>query len=127
MSSNIIYSDQVPDPIGPYSQAIQAGNFLFTSGQIALNKKTGKIVPGGVEEQTMQVLKNLEAVLKSASMTKEHVVKTTLYITNMDNFDSVNQVYAGYFKDNKPARSTIEVNRLPKNVLVEIEFVAYSG
>jgi 2-iminobutanoate/2-iminopropanoate deaminase len=127
MTIKTIYSKQAPDPIGPYSQAIQVGDFLFTSGQIAIESKTGKIVPGGVEEQTTQVLKNIEAVLKSAGLTMRQVVKTTIYITNMDDFVPVNQIYAAYFKDNKPARSTVEVSRLPKDVRIEIECVAYSG
>jgi 2-iminobutanoate/2-iminopropanoate deaminase len=127
MSIKIIFSDEAPEPIGPYSQAIQAGEYLFTSGQIALDAQTGKIVSGGVEEQTIQVLKNIEAVLNSANMRLHHVVKTTIYLNNMDNFISVNRIYADYFKDNKPARSTVEVSRLPKDVLVEIDCIAYTG
>jgi len=84
-------------------------------------------VPGGVEEQTTLVLKNLEAVLKSASLAMRHVIKTTIYLADMDDFNMVNQIYATYFKDSKPARSTVEVNRLPKDVLIEIECIAYAG
>jgi 2-iminobutanoate/2-iminopropanoate deaminase len=127
MSIKIIYSEEAPEPIGPYSQAIRAGEYLFTSGQIALDAQTGKIVPGGVEEQTSQVLKNITAVLKSANMQRHHVVKTTIYLCSMDDFIPMNRVYADYFKNTKPARSTVEVSRLPKDVLIEIDCVAFAG
>jgi 2-iminobutanoate/2-iminopropanoate deaminase len=125
MPRTIITSPEAPEPIGPYSQAIKCGGFLFTAGQIAMEKMSGKIVPGGVEKQTKQVLKNLNAVLKSASMDLQHVVKTTIYLKNMDDFSVVNQIYADFFKGNKPVRTTVEVSRLPGNVLIEMDWVAY--
>ena len=100
------------------------GNFLFSSGQIAIDKQTGKIVPGGVEEQTRQVLKNIQAVLKSANLNISDIVKVTIYLSDMNDFSTVNQIYTGYFDETKPARSTVEVRRLPKDVLIEIDCIA---
>ena len=125
MAGKIVYSNQAPDPIGPYSQAVIAGNFLFSSGQIAIDKQTGKIVPGGVEEQTRQVLKNIEAVLKSVNSGLQDIVKVTIYLSDMNDFSIVNQIYTEYFGKTKPARSTVEVNRLPKDVSIEIDCIAY--
>jgi 2-iminobutanoate/2-iminopropanoate deaminase len=119
-----INSDQAPAPIGPYSQAIALDNLLFTSGQIAIDPNTGDIIDGDVAAQTKQVLENLKAVLGAAGCTIDSVVKTTIYLTNMDHFSQVNEVYAKYFSDSLPARSTVEVSRLPKNVLVEIDCIA---
>ena len=119
-----INSDQAQAPIGPYSQAIALDNLLFTSGQIAIDPNTGDINDGDVVAQTQQVLENLKAVLSAAGCTIDSVVKTTIYLKNMDDFTQVNDVYAQYFSDSLPARSTVEVSRLPKNVLVEIDCIA---
>lgn len=120
---NIIATQQAPAAIGPYSQAIAAGPFLFTSGQIPLNA-AGQLVEGGIEEQTHQVFRNLEAVLAAAGASFRDVVKATLFIKDMNQFAAVNEIYASYFGDHKPARSAVEVARLPKDVLVEIELIA---
>lgn len=119
-----INSDQAPAPIGPYSQAIALDNLLFTSGQIAIDPGTGDIIDGDVAAQTRQVLENLKAVLSAAGCTVDSVVKTTIFLKNMDDFIKVNEIYATYFSDSLPARSTVEVSRLPKNVLVEIDCIA---
>lgn len=119
-----INSENAPAPIGPYSQAIALDNLLFTSGQIAIDPNTGDINDGDVVAQTQQVLENLKAVLSAAGCTIDSVVKTTIYLKNMDDFTQVNDVYAQYFSDSLPARSTVEVSRLPKNVLVEIDCIA---
>jgi len=122
--SKKINSDKAPAPIGPYSQAIALDNLLFTSGQIAINPSTGDIIDGDVVAQTRQVLENLKAVLSAAGCTIDSVVKTTIFLKNMDDFTQVNEIYAKYFSDSLPARSTVEVSRLPKNVLVEIDCIA---
>lgn len=117
-----IATNNAPAAIGPYSQAIQFGNLLFTSGQIPLTPD-GILVEGGIEEQTHQVFRNLQAVLSQAGATFRDVLKTTVFIKDMNQFAVVNAVYASYFGDHKPARSTVEVSRLPKDVLIEIEVV----
>lgn len=119
----IIHTDQAPAAIGPYSQAVRHGDLLFCSGQIPLTVE-GKIVEGSVSEQTHQVLKNLSAVLAAGGSSLNKVVKTTIFLSDMENFAKVNEVYASYFSDHKPARATVEVARLPKDVLVEIECIA---
>jgi len=120
----IIKSDKAPAPIGPYSQAIRANGFVFVSGQIPLDPVTGNIVQGGVAEQVHQVLKNLRAVLEAAGSGLQKVVKTTIFLTNLDDFQKINQVYGEYFGEAKPARSTVQVSRLPREALIEIEAVA---
>ncbi|GKS14355.1 reactive intermediate/imine deaminase [Paenibacillus chitinolyticus] len=119
----ILSTNEAPAAIGPYSQAIQVGNLVFTSGQIPLNAE-GQLVEGGVTEQTHQVFRNLQAVLKEAGATLQNVVKATVFIKDMNQFGAINEVYASYFGEHKPARSTVEVARLPKDVLVEIELIA---
>jgi 2-iminobutanoate/2-iminopropanoate deaminase len=119
----IIQTDKAPQAIGPYSQAIQVGAFLFASGQIPL-LPSGELVEGDIKEQTHQVLKNIVALLAEADATLENVVKTTLFIKNMNDFQAINEVYGGYFDEHKPARSTVEVARLPKDVGIEIEVIA---
>jgi len=121
---NLIHTKNAPEAIGPYSQAVKLGNLLFTSGQIALVPESMEIVKGGVREQTEQVLKNLEAVVQKAGTSKEEILKTTIFLKDMNDFSIVNEVYADFFQGHKPARSTVEVSRLPKNVLVEIECIA---
>ncbi len=124
MAKKIIKSNQAPAPIGPYSQAVASGEFLFCSGQIGLSAKTGEVVSGEVKEQAEQVMSNIEAVLKEADMTFDHVVKTTIFLTNMADFATVNEVYGRHFTKNPPARSTIAVAGLPKGVKVEVEVIA---
>ncbi len=125
MSKKIILTDAAPAPIGPYSQAVQVGDFLFCSGQIPLDPKSGQVVPGDVKDQTLQVMKNIQAVLTQAKMGFENVVKTTIFLKSMADFPHVNEVYGQYFKSNPPARSTVEVARLPKDVQVEIEVLCH--
>jgi len=119
----IISTDQAPAAIGPYSQAIKAGNMLFASGQIPL-KSDGTMVTGGIAEQTRQVLENLTSVLKAAGLELKDVVKTTVFLSDMNNFAEMNKVYESFFGETKPARATVEVARLPKDVLVEIDCIA---
>lgn len=118
-----IATSEAPAAIGPYSQAIVCGNLLFTSGQIPL-KPDGQLLEGGIREQAEQVFKNLEAVLSAAGSGFDRVVKATVFLKDMNQFGELNQVYASYFGDHKPARSTVEVARLPRDVLVEIELIA---
>ncbi|MFC5648886.1 RidA family protein [Paenibacillus solisilvae] len=122
LQPQIIATDKAPAAIGPYSQAIKLGNLLFTSGQIPLNAN-GELVEGGIEEQTHQVFQNLKAVLAEAGATLADVAKATVFIKDMNQFAALNAIYASYFGDHKPARSTVEVARLPKDVLVEIELI----
>ena len=122
----IVSTKDAPQAIGPYSQAIEANGFVYTSGQIAL-RPDGTMEERGVEHQTHQVMKNLFYVLEAAGATFADVVKTTIYLANMDDFVTVNEVYAHYFGDHKPARSTIAVKTLPKNALVEIECIALAS
>ncbi|MBW8896057.1 MAG: RidA family protein [Acidobacteria bacterium] len=114
-----------PAAIGPYSQAIKAGDFLFASGQIPLDPSTGALVDGGVAEQTHRVLKNLAGVLDAAGIGFDKVVKTTVYLSDMSDFAAVNEIYATYFPQPAPARATIQAARLPRDVKVEIDLVAY--
>lgn len=118
-----INTDKAPKPIGPYSQAVRAGNFLFTSGQICPDNSD---CPRGIAEQTEQVLKNLINILKETGLNAQSVVKTTVYLSDMSDFDKMNEVYERYFKKIKPARSTVEVDALPGGVKIEIDLVAYS-
>lgn len=120
----IIATDNAPTAIGPYSQAVVAGGFLFTAGQIALDPATMQVVEGGVPEQTDRVFRNLQAVLTSAGLAFGDVVKTTVFLRDMADFTAMNEVYARYMGDHRPARSTVAVAGLPRDVLVEIEMVA---
>lgn len=119
-----IRTNKSPTAIGPYSQAIDTGIFVFTSGQIPINPSSGDIVAVGIAEQTVQVLENLKNVLDAAGSGIEKVVKTTVFIKDMNNFSTINEVYSRYFSEPFPARSCVEVARLPKDVLIEIEAVA---
>jgi len=122
----IIETKNAPSPIGPYSQAILINNILYTSGQIAIDPITGKLKTNSIAEETQQVMENLKAVLKAADMDFGNVVKTTIYITNMDDFSKINKVYGSYFnEDTAPARETVQVAKLPKLVHVEISVMAY--
>jgi 2-iminobutanoate/2-iminopropanoate deaminase len=118
---------EAPGAIGPYSQAIRAGDFLFVSGQIPLDPATGTLVAGGIREQTHRVLKNLDAILRAAGTSFNRVVKTTVYLSDMAEFAAVNAIYAEYFPAPAPARATIEAARLPRDVKVEIDLIAYLG
>ena len=121
----VVITPNAPEPIGPYSQAIQAGPFLFCSGQVALDPKTSQVVSGDVKAQTEQVMKNIEAVLTAGGLKFENVVKSTIFLTSMGDFPLVNEIYGRHFKKDPPARSTVEVRGLPKNAQVEIEVIAY--
>lgn len=127
MQKNIVETNQAPAAIGPYSQAVKAGNLLFVSGQIPLNPQTGNLITSGVEEETHRIMKNIEAILEAANVTFHNVVKTTIFLKSMDDFARVNAVYASYFTGNFPARETVEVSRLPKDVSVEISVIAAFG
>jgi 2-iminobutanoate/2-iminopropanoate deaminase len=120
----IVVSKSAPAPIGPYSQAVRANGLIFVSGQIPVRPDTGSIVEGGIAEQTHQVMQNLIAILDAAGTRIENVVKTTVYLSNLDDFSGFNQVYGEYFRDIKPARATVQVARLPKEVCVEVEAIA---
>jgi 2-iminobutanoate/2-iminopropanoate deaminase len=121
----IIFTAKAPAPIGPYSQAVLKGNTLYTSGQIALNPETGALVTDNIEAETQQVMQNMKAVLEAAGMTFENVVKATIFIMDMDDFANINTVYASYFNEKTaPARETVQVACLPKNVNVEISMIA---
>ena len=119
-----IKSTKAPLPVGPYSQAIQHSNFLFCSGQIAIDPKTNEVLKGSVQEQTSLLMENIKGVLAEAGLGFDHVVKTTIYLTKMSDFGTVNEIYGKYFKAPYPARSTVGVNELPKGVQVEIEVLA---
>jgi len=123
---SFVSTNQAPAAIGPYSQATKVGPFLFASGQIPL-RPDGTLVEGDVVEQTHQVFANIQAILNEAGATLSHVVKATVFIKDMNDFARVNEVYAQYFGDHRPARSTVEVARLPRDVKVEIEVIAYLG
>ena len=120
----IVETSQAPAPIGPYSQAVLSGNTLYTSGQIAINPKSGDLVLNSIEEETHQVMTNVKAVLEEAGMTFDHVIKSSIIISDMDNFARINDVYGQYFTADFPARETVEVARLPKDVNVEISMIA---
>jgi 2-iminobutanoate/2-iminopropanoate deaminase len=124
MEKKVIFTNKAPAAIGPYSQGVMAGNLLFVSGQIPFVPETMKLVSEDVGEQTHQVLKNLQAILQESGLSFEDVVKTTIFIKDMNDFACVNEVYAQYFSNHKPARACVEVSRLPKDVLVEIELIA---
>jgi 2-iminobutanoate/2-iminopropanoate deaminase len=121
----IIKTDKAPAPIGPYNQAVQYGNTLYTSGQIAINPTSGKLILGNILDETEMVMQNLKAVLEAANMTFENIVKTSIFLSDMSNFNQVNSIYAKHFDEaTAPARETVEVACLPKNVNVEISCVA---
>ena len=124
MSKNVIYSAKAPEPIGPYSQAIQAGNMLFISGQVAIDQASGKIITTNIQDETHQVMKNLKEILTAAGTDFSTVVKCTIFLKDMNNFPKVNEIYGSYFTSQPPARETVEVSRLPKDVNVEISCIA---
>ena len=121
----IIFTENAPAPIGPYNQAVLKGNTLYASGQIAINPKTGELVTATIEAETQQVMENMKEVLEAAGMTFENVVKTTIFIMDMNDFAAINTVYGSYFNEKTaPARETVQVARLPKNLNVEISMIA---
>lgn len=121
-----IFTEKAPSVVGPYSQAIVANGFVFCAGQIGVNPKTGEVAPS-IEEQTTQVMENLKAVIEASGSDISHVVKTTIYLTNMGDYAKVNEIYGKYFPEVKPARATIGVKNLPREVLVEIDAVAVTS
>ena len=127
MKREVISTDKAPGAIGPYSQAIGLDQFVFCSGQIPIDPATGELIEGGVVEQTHQIMSNIKAVLAAAGSSLERVVKTTIFLKDMNTFGEVNQTYGEYFAADPPARSTVEVARLPKDVLIEIEVIALRG
>lgn len=125
MKKEIIVSKKVPAAIGPYSPALKIGNLVFASGQLPIDPVIGEIVKGGIEAQARRSLENLKAVLESYSISMENVVKTTIFIKDMNNFSRINKIYGEYFTDQFPARSCVEVSRLPKDADIEIEAIAF--
>ena len=124
MAKTVVYSADAPEPIGPYSQAIQAGNMLFISGQIAIQKSTGNILNADIQVETTQVMENIRHILKAAGMDFSNVVKSSIFLKDMNNFPKVNEIYGQFFQQQPPARETVEVSRLPKDVNVEISCIA---
>jgi 2-iminobutanoate/2-iminopropanoate deaminase len=125
MEKEIIYTENAPAPIGPYSQAVRAGNFVFCSGQIALDAHTGELVNENIQAETTQVMKNIIALLDAVNATTNNIVKTTIFLSDMNLFAAVNEVYGSYFTNEAPARETVAVKGLPKNVNVEISVTVY--
>ncbi|MCS6819765.1 MAG: RidA family protein [Chitinophagales bacterium] len=124
MEKRVIFTEKAPAPIGPYSQAIQCGNMIFVSGQIAINPQTSEMENHNIEEETHRVMKNIQAILNAAGCDFSNIVKTSIFLSDMNFFPIVNKIYAGYFSDHPPARETIQVARLPKDARVEISVVA---
>ena len=126
-AKEIISTDKAPRAIGPYSQAVRAGNLVFASGQIPIDPATGEFVPGGIAEQTEQVLKNLTAVFAAAGVGMDQIVKTTVFLADMNDFTAMNEVYGRFFREAPPARATVQAARLPRDAKVEIEAIAVLG
>ncbi|MEX0772179.1 MAG: RidA family protein [Balneolales bacterium] len=124
-SKNIVQTSNAPEAIGPYSQAVINDNIVYCSGQIAMDPKNGKLIEGGIEDQIKQVMNNLEAILLEAGAGFDKVIKCSIFLDDMDHFDTVNEVYANYFIVNPPARETMAVKSLPRNAMVEISCIAY--
>lgn len=120
----IIFTEKAPKPIGPYSQAIKYENLIFISGQIAIDPQTNQFVDGDIKTQTKIILENIKAILEEAGLSLNHIIKTTIFLTDLTLFSDFNEIYEEYFNQHKPARSTVEVRRLPKNALIEIEVLA---
>jgi len=121
---DVILTERGPNPIGPYSQAVRTNGFLYVSGQVALDPKTGEMTGADIRQQTQRVLENLKGILEAAGSNLHHVVKTTVFLKDMNEFAAMNEVYGNYFTSAPPARSTVQVSRLPKDALVEIEMIA---
>ena len=127
MDKKALFTDKAPRPIGPYSQAIKAGNFLFLAGQVPLDPATGELIEGDIAAQTRRTMENIMAVLENAGLGPENVVKATVYLADMDDFPAMNEVYGTYFKETPPARAAIQVARLPKDAKVEIDMIALTA
>jgi 2-iminobutanoate/2-iminopropanoate deaminase len=127
MSKKIIKTTDAPQAIGPYSQAVEAGGFVFVSGQIPIDPKTGDVVKADIKTQTRLIMENAGAILASAGCDMQSVVKSTIYLRNMTDFAAVNEVYGGFFPAEPPARATVEVSGLPKGVAIEMDFIAWAG
>jgi 2-iminobutanoate/2-iminopropanoate deaminase len=127
LEKKIIKTADAPQAIGPYSQAVEAGGLVFVSGQIPIDPKSGNVVQVDIKVQTRQVMENAKAILLAAGCGMSQVVKSTIYLKNMSDFASVNEVYGGYFPSDPPARATVEVSHLPKDVAIEMDFVAWKG
>ena len=125
MSKKIHVTEKAPAPVGPYSQAVEVNNFLFCSGQIPLDAQSGEMLQESIEEETQKVMANVSEVLKAANLNFENIIKTTIFLTDLNDFTKVNEVYASYFKNEPPARSCVEVSKLPKGANVEIEVLAH--
>jgi 2-iminobutanoate/2-iminopropanoate deaminase len=123
---NVVITDRGPKPIGPYSQAIKANGFIFLAGQVALDPHSGELVGSDIRQQTERVLENIKGILEAAGANLHHVIKTTVFLKDMNDFSAMNEIYARYFTAAPPARSTVQVSRLPKDALVEIEVIAGS-
>jgi 2-iminobutanoate/2-iminopropanoate deaminase len=124
LSKKVIFTTNAPTPIGPYSQAVMTGNMLFVSGQIAIDPETSTILNGDISQETRQVMFNIGAILNAADLHYHNIIKTTIFLKDMNNFAAVNEIYGHFFSDNFPARETVEVSRLPKDVNVEISVIA---
>jgi len=125
MEKEVIYTEKAPKPVGPYSQAIKVGSFIFGSGQIPIDPTTGNIVKGDITTQTRRVIENIKAVLEAVGYTLSDVVSVNVFLRNLSDYDEFNQIYSKYFKEKPPARTTVEVSNLPKGVLIEMSFIAY--
>ncbi len=125
MEKEVIYTEKAPKPVGPYSQAIKVGSFIFGSGQIPIDPTTGNIVKGDITTQTRRVTENIKAVLEAVGYTLSDVVSVNVFLRNLSDYDEFNQIYSEYFKEKPPARTTVEVSNLPKGVLIEMSFIAY--
>lgn len=121
----IVFTEEAPKPVGPYSQGVKVGGFLFVAGQIPVDPETGELVKGDIRDQTRRVLENLKAIVEAAGGSLRDVVKVTVYLRNMDDFGAMNEVYSEYFGASKPARAAVEVSNLPKGVAIEVEAIAY--
>jgi 2-iminobutanoate/2-iminopropanoate deaminase len=127
MERQVIKTDKAPKPVGPYSQAVKAGNLIFVAGQVAIDPKTGALIQGDIKDQTKRVLENIKAILEAASLSLDHVVKTTVLLKNMADFPKMNDVYGSYFRSRPPARTTAQVGNLPAGAEVEIDAVALAS
>ena len=127
MDKKALFTDKAPRPIGPYSQAIKAGNFLFIAGQVSLDPATNEFIEGDIAAQTRHAMDNIMEILDNAGLGSEHVVKATVYLADMDDFAAMNEVYGTYFKETPPARAAVEVARLPKDAKVEIDIIALTA
>jgi 2-iminobutanoate/2-iminopropanoate deaminase len=127
LEKKTIKTADAPQAIGPYSQAVEAGGLVFVSGQIPIDPKSGNVIQVDIQIQTRQVMENAKAILSAAGCGMSQVVKTTIYLKNMSDFAAVNEIYGGYFPSDPPARATVEVSRLPKDVAIEMDFVAWKG